>query len=244
MGQSSKPPYSYTWDDVPAGTYTLTAVATDTNKVSTTSSALTVTVIPVPEVAIISPVNDSTFIAGSNISLVATASEPNGTIAAVNFYNGPTLLTTSSMTLFSFNYTWANVPAGTYILTAVATDTNKVSTTSSPITVTVTPSSAPVIAITRPANGSIYTAGSNITITVSASESNGTIREVYFFDGAYYLGTSTVSPYTYTWTNVTAGTHSLIVEATDNKGGTLISAPINITVNPAPALPKTPSVKK
>ena len=195
-----------------------------------------------PVVAITNPDNKSTVVAGSNIAITATASATDGTISSVSFYNGSTLLGQSSKSPYS--YTWDDVPASTYTLTAVATDTHKVSTTSSPITVTVTSSSAPVIAITSPANGSTYTAGSNITITVSASESNGTIREVYFFDRAYYLGTSTVSPYTYTWTNVPAGTYSLTVEATDNKGGTLISAPINITVNPAPALPKTPSVKK
>ena len=239
LGQTSKSPYTYIWDDVSAGTYALTAVATDTNKVSTTSAAVTITVTPVPEVAIVSPAHDSTFTAGSNISLIATASEAKGTIATVSFYNGSTLLTTSSMTPLSCRYTWTNVPAGTYTLTAVATDTNKVATTSSPITVTVMPSSASVVAITSPVNNSAYTAGSNITITAAASEQNGIIREVYFFDGGYYLGTSTVSPYSYTWDNVLAGTHSLTVEATDDKGGTLISAPVNITVNPAPVLPKT-----
>jgi len=244
LGQSSKSPYSYAWEGVHAGTYALTAVATDTNKVSTTSRTVTVTVIPAPPVvAIISPANDTTFTAGANISLAATASEFDGAISTVSFYNGSTLLTTSRMTSSSCHYTWANVPAGAYTLTAVATDTHKVSTTSGPITVTVTPSSAPVVAITSPVHDRTYTAGSNITITASASESNGTIREVYFFDGTYYLGTGSASPYTYTWTNVPAGPHSLTVEATDSNGGTLISAPVHITVNAATGLVKTLSEK-
>ncbi len=107
---------------------------------------------------------------------------------------------------------------------------------STPISV----NTSPVVAITSPANGRTFTAGSNIIITATASEANGTIREAYFFDGTYYLGSSITSPYTYTWANAPAGSHSLIVEATDNKGGTLISAPINITVNPAPSPATTP----
>ncbi len=242
LGQCNKSPYSYTWNDVPAGTYTLTAVATDFNKVSTTSGALTITVTPAPPVvAIVSPANGSIFTVGSRISLEATASEFNGTISTVSFYNASTLLATRSMTSSSYNYNWDNVPAGGYTLTAVATDINGVSTTSRPITVTVVSSSVPMVAVTSPANDSIYIAGANITMTASVAESNGTIREVFFYDRTYYLGSSAVSPYTYIWNNVPAGTYSLTVEATDNNGGTLISAPVHITVNPAPALPTTPS---
>jgi len=242
LGQCSKSPYSYTWKDVPAGTYTLTAVATDFNNVSTTSGALTITVTPAPPVvAIVSPANGSIFTTGSRISLEASASEFNGTIATVSFYNASTLLATSGITSSSYNYNWDNVPAGGYTLTAKATDINGVAVTSRPITVTVVSSSAPLIAITSPANDSTYTAGANITMTASVAESNGTIREVFFYDRTYYLGSSTASPYTYIWHNVPAGIYSLTVEATDNNGGTLIAAPVHITVNPALALPTTPS---
>jgi len=238
LGKSSKSPYSCAWDQVPAGTYALTAVATDIDKVSTTSSAVTVTVTSAPPVIdIVSPANDTTLTAGSSINLTVTASEFNGSVSTVKFYNGPTLLGESSRSPYS--YVWANVPAGDYTLTAVATDTNKISTTSSPVTITVT--SSPVMAIISPDNDSAFTAGSNITITASASENNGTIREVYFYDGTYYLGSTTKSPYTYTWTHVPAGAYSLTVEATDSSGGDLVSTPIDITVNPAVNLVTTPS---
>lgn len=239
LGQSSKSPYTYTWADVPVGTYTLTAVATDINEVSTTSTAVKVTVTPAPPTVVItSPANESSFSAGSDINLAATALETKGTISAISFYNGSTLLATSDMASSFYNYTWANVPAGTYTLTAVATDANKVSGTSSPITVTITSSSAPLIAITSPASDSTFTAGSDIAITAASSTSHETIREVFFYDGTYYLGSTTQAPYTYTWTNVPAGTHSLTAEATDNNGGTFISTPVNITINP-PANPVT-----
>jgi len=239
LGKSSKSPYSCTWDQVPVGTYALTAVATDTDKVSTTSSTVTVTVTPAPPVVdIVSPANNTTLTAGSNISLAVTASEFNGSVSTVQFYNGPTLLGESSRS--PYGYTWVNVPAGDHTLTAVATDTNKISTTSSPVTITVT--SSPVLTITCPDSDSTFTAGSNITITALASQNNGTIREVYFYDGTYYLGSTTESPYTYTWTNVPAGDYSLTVEATDSDGGNLISTPVNITVNPAANLATTPSL--
>ena len=116
MGKRHKFPYTYTWENVPVGTYVLTAVAI-ADGVSSTASAITVIVTAAPpsppEVDITSPANGTTFTAGSDIGLAATAAETNGTIATVSFYDGPTLLTTtSSMTSSVCNYTWAKVPAG------------------------------------------------------------------------------------------------------------------------------------
>ena len=54
----------------------------------------------------------------------------------MGFYNGKTLLTTEK--LFPYTYEWTNVAAGTYTITAVATDDKGLSATSAPIKVTVT----------------------------------------------------------------------------------------------------------
>ena len=54
------------------------------------------------------------------MALAATASDIGGTIAKVAFYAGTTLLATDTASPFSFS--WANVPVGTYVLKAVATD--------------------------------------------------------------------------------------------------------------------------
>lgn len=40
----TQPPFSYTWENVPQGTYTITAKATDNGKLSTTSAPVTITV--------------------------------------------------------------------------------------------------------------------------------------------------------------------------------------------------------
>jgi len=44
LGSDSEGQYNYVWTNAPAGTYTLTSKAVDTNGVSTTSAAITVTV--------------------------------------------------------------------------------------------------------------------------------------------------------------------------------------------------------
>lgn len=94
-----------------------------------------------------------------------------------------------------------------------------------------TPNVAPTVSITSPANGSSFTAGANITVTANASDSDGSIARVEFFNGTTKIGESTTAPYSVTWTNVAAGSYSLTARATDNAGATTTSAAVNITVS-------------
>jgi len=73
-----------------------------------------------PSVIITTPSDDTTFVAGNNITISATATAPNGTIVNVKFYNGNTLLSTDNTDPYS--YTWNNVLAGNYTLKAVVSD--------------------------------------------------------------------------------------------------------------------------
>ena len=89
----------------------------------------------------------------------------------------------------------------------------------------------PTIAITSPRDNANFSAGSNITIGADASDSDGTIAKVEFFQGDAKLGESTSNPYTLSWSNATAGNFSLTARASDDGGATRTSAPVEIFVN-------------
>jgi hypothetical protein len=231
LGVSTTSPYSYTWSNVAAGTYNLIAKATDTNGVSAVSGTSTITVsAPVGSltVALTSPTNQTSFSTGSNINMTASASETNGAVANVAFYNGSTMLGKSSSA--PYGYAWGNVTPGTYTLTAKATDLNGVSTTSNPVTVVVNAPAAPVVSITSPTNQSSFATGSTINMTANASESNGTISSVSYYNGSTLLGTSTSAPYSLSWSNVPAGSYSLTAKAMDANGVSTTSSPVNVVV--------------
>ena len=78
-----------------------------------------------------------------------------------------------------------------------------------------------------------YTAPATVTITATATANAGTISKVAFYNGTTLLGTTTSSPYSYTWTNVAAGNYTLIAQAYDSAGAETLSTPVNITVTPA-----------
>ncbi len=137
LGTDTTSPYSYNWTNVAAGNYALTAKAYDTQNNSTTSGAVNVTVNSAkrPVVTITSPTNNTSYTPPASVNISATASETGGTLSKVEFYQGSTLLGTDTTSPYS--YTWTNVAAGNYALTAKAYDTQNNSTTSSAVNIVV-----------------------------------------------------------------------------------------------------------
>jgi Bacterial Ig domain len=230
LGSDTTSPYSYAWSNVAAGTYSVTAKATDDKGAVTTSSAISVVVAAnkLPTVSISAPANNASFVAPASIAISATAADTDGTIAKVEFYNGTTLL--GSDTTSPYAYTWANVAAGTYSITAKATDDKSAVTTSSAISVTVAANQAPTVSITSPAANASYAAPASITISANATDADGTISKVEFYNGTTLLGSDTTSPYSYAWSGLVAGTYSITAKATDSKGAVTTSAAVSISV--------------
>jgi subtilisin family serine protease len=98
------------------------------------------TVNQLPDVAVTSPASGSEFAVSTPVTLQATASDPDGSVAQVAFYaNGVVLGTDSTGDAGVFTLTWNASLAGTYAVTAVASDNSGATTTSTPVTITVVP---------------------------------------------------------------------------------------------------------
>ncbi|OHT46819.1 Ig-like domain-containing protein [Flavobacterium tructae] len=231
LGTVNASPYTFNWKNIAAGTYSLTAKAYDNNGAVTTSSAVSVRVNQPPTVSITTPADNAIYVAPATFDISATAKDADGSIDKVAFYNGATLLGVVNASPYTFN--WKNVAAGTYTLTAKAYDNDNDVTTSSAIVITVnTPvNQSPSAAITAPANNTVFTAPASITIDAVATDSDGTISKVEFYNGVSLLATSTTSPYTYNWKNVTVGTYAITVKSYDNANVTATSAVVNVVVN-------------
>lgn len=98
-----------------------------------------------PLVALTAPANGTSITAGGNLAVTAAASDGDGTISRVDFFAGTTLL--GSDTTQPYGVTWTGIPAGTYSLTAVATDNDGARVTSATVGVTVTATMSPPTAI-------------------------------------------------------------------------------------------------
>jgi endonuclease/exonuclease/phosphatase family metal-dependent hydrolase/regulation of enolase protein 1 (concanavalin A-like superfamily) len=93
-----------------------------------------------PAVAITTPVQDATFEAPASIALAATATDPDGAITSVQFLANEVALGTDMTS--PYEWLWTGVPAGSYSLVAIATDSQGDQTRSTPVAVTVTASTA------------------------------------------------------------------------------------------------------
>ena len=84
----------------------------------------------------------------------------------------------------------------------------------------------PTVRITAPKDGLTYiTFGGasdvpDLTISATASDPDGEIKKVAFYDGSTLLAEFDQAPYNYTLTGLTAGEHSIVVKATDDEGRT------------------------
>ncbi len=222
-------PYSFAWTNVSAGSYNLTAQAVydSGSSVASTPANVTVTNVPLPSIALTAPLSGASYTAPAAIGLAATVTANGHTITQVQFYNGATLLGTAAAAPYSFS--WAKVSAGSYNLTAQAVYDSGSTVASTPANVTVTNVPLPSIALTAPVSGASYTAPAVIGLAASVTANGHTITQVQFYNGATLLGTVAAVPYSFSWANVSAGSYSLTAQAVYDSGGTVTSAPANVT---------------
>lgn len=184
-----------------------------------------------PSVSITSPGTStaSTYNAPATIPLSVKASDMDGTITKVSYYHESTLIGTTTSAPFS--YTWNNVPAGKYSITAVATDSGGASTTSTPVSITV--NNPPQV--NAGADLLVNLPSSTATLSGSATDTDGTISS--------YSWTQPSGPNTAVFSNANsastgisgliAGTYAFKLKAVDNSGASSTDT-VNVVVNSIP----------
>jgi predicted phage tail protein len=208
-----------------------------TDGVPSVAAMVTVSGNSAPSVSLTQPAAGASFTAPATIAIAANASDPDGSVAKVEFFNGAGKL--GEDTSAPFTYDWADVPVGSYSITARATDNLGAQSTSVARTVTVNPNSPPSVSLTAPAAGASYLAPATISIAANASDTDGSVTAVEFFNGTTKLGEDTSAPYSYDWTNVPAGTYSVTARATDNLGAQTTSTARTVTVAATNLAPTT-----
>jgi GH18 family chitinase len=91
-------------------------------------------------------------------------------------------------------------------------------------------SQKPVVSITSPANNATFTTPATITISADATDADGTISKVDFYNGSSLLYSDDTAPYSYDWIDVAEGTYYISARATDDVGNTGTSV-VSVSVN-------------
>lgn len=125
----------------------------------------------------------------------------------------------------------SNLVQGIYKLQLTLTEGTNVSKDQVFVNVQNGSNSLPNVSLTAPENGAVFVSGDTALIEVSASDFDGTIAKVEFFEGTNKLGEDASQPYSFSWENLAIGTYDITAKATDNDGGETISSTASITVN-------------
>jgi ELWxxDGT repeat protein len=229
IGTAMAAPYTIS-TTLAAGNYSITAKATDDSGQSTTTTPISITVntpgnVP-PTVTLTAPANDATFLTTDSITFSADASDDSAVTKVEFFANGNSIgIDTTAPYIIT-----ATLPAGTYSITATATDDAGVSSGSSPISIAVNPpaNQPPTVALTAPTPGSTFLTTDTITFAADATDDSA-VAKVEFFANGNLVGEDTTSPYAVT-AKLAEGTYAISARATDNMGLSANADPITITV--------------
>ena len=125
----------------------------------------------------------------------------------------------------------SNLEAGVYKIKLTVSDDAHSSSSDMLVIVSENGNTNPSISITSPSDNSNFDQGTSISIEAVASDIDGTISKVEFYDGTTLIGEDVSAPFSFSWTDATIGLHDLTAKAIDNEGGESTSSAINITVN-------------
>lgn len=104
--------------------------------------------------------------------------------------------------------------------------------------IVVTGNITPVVSLDPIPAGNSFSAPANVTVTAQASDPDGSISKVEFYNGSSLVATATKMPYTTTMLSLPAGNFSITAKAYDNLGLSKVSAPLALTVKaPTTAVP-------
>jgi aryl-phospho-beta-D-glucosidase BglC (GH1 family) len=236
-------PYSFSATGLANGSHTVTATAVDngTPALSTTTSAVTFTVgggsnTP-PQVSLTTPTPNQNFASGAAVPLAATASDPGGAVARVEFRVDGTLVNSDTTSPYSFSAT--GLANGTHTVTATAVDngTPALSSVTPAVTFTIGGggNTAPQVSLTSPTANQSFAAGASIPLAATASDPGGSVIRVEFRIDGTLVGSDTSSPYSFSATNVAAGAHTATATAFDNGSPSLstVSTSVPFTVGAA-----------
>ncbi len=230
IGIDATSPFTSSYTGVSELSHVLTAKATDNEGFSTTSTPVSFNVgNSAPVVSITAPTAGSVYVVGDVVSIAASATDADGTVSSVEFFVDAVSAGVDNSSPYTATYTSA---VGTHSLTAKATDNLGKFTTSAAVSITVNVNQLPSVAITAPVNGATPALNAALTLTATATDSDGTISGVQFYSGATSLGSGVLAAgvYSFTYTPVVQGPIVLTAKATDNKGGITTSAPISVTI--------------
>jgi hypothetical protein len=143
-----------------------------------------------------------------------------------------------NQTVNAGNSTSATVPSLTpsttyYFVVKAYNSIGLESLPSNEVAVTTAANIPPSVSLTNPQAGASFQGSTPISMTATASDADGSVVKVEFYQDSNKIGQATAAPYSATWNNAPTGNFVLTALAYDDSGAAVRSAGARITVGSA-----------
>ncbi len=187
-----------------------------------------------PESTITSPAHGTNYNAPASITIQATATDPDGdAIQKVEFQAYSSTAGTINLgtdTTAPYEFTWTNVPVGTWALYAVPYDSKGLrGQTQNVVHVFVNDPAGLFVSITNPTEGQTFVEGDYVPLSANVSTSTAVLE--FYDQNNTLIGRSTSAPWNTTWRVMNAGNYTITAKVFNSQGQSATSAPVNIAVN-------------
>ena len=247
LGSATNAPWTFNWENVGQGSFSVRAVATDDSGTSNSSAGLVVTVGP-RTAPVINPTAAPGNMTGyrgryGTVYYYTVTGATNGTLWGTDVYTDDSYLPTAAVHSGALTNGQTGVirvailpGLGSYASTerfGIRSTAYGVWSGSYSVSALEGGVVRPVVALTSPVDGASPKAGDIFILAATASEPGGVIDHVDFLDGGTVVATLTSSPYTTNWSSGVLGTHLLSARAYDGNGVSVVSSPVQINVLPS-----------
>ena len=206
-----------------------------------------------PNITLTNPPSGGVYSFVATIRLKAAATDVDGSIVEVRFYEGTNLLGTVTQPPFNLNVTEQDeLHDLAYCYYAIAMDDRGATATSGPVRVIISQDPIPPnVALIQPGDGEAFLLPATTTLTAVVHAWDGSENPVQFFSGTNLIGCTETPlhsipvtnrppqfpPYTATYysatvTNLSIGEHTLTARYVDNLGNGGTSQEVHIKLTP------------
>lgn len=176
-----------------------------------------------PTISFEQPASNANIAVGSNLNVIANASDSNGTITSVDLFLNDVLISSDTEAPFQWDGSdplLQNMTPGNYTLKAIATD-NDGEQVAAVIEFQV--GEKPTVSFVQPIQNTRFDIGDTVDVIVNANDSNGTIAKVDLLLDDAFVSTDTEAPFQWGASspllqNMAKGVYTLQAIATDNDG--------------------------
>ncbi len=228
--QDSSAPYEYNFGSLSAGAHTLYYRAKDSHNAFSSNKSISISVGNIPSASITSPAANQVFAASDSITVSASASDADGSITQVEFSLNGGVWQIDSSAPYSRNF--GSLASGSHSVSVRAKDNSGYYSNAVTRNFSVAANQAPSASISSPSNGQQMVQSGALTVSASASDSDGSISRVEFRlnSGAWQSDTS--APYSYNFGSFALGEHTIQVRSRDNQGAYSTTQSVSVTIKP------------